>query len=95
MDISSITKRQPLNPDDVLYLNGEKCTINSIKGTGTSSVVYEATLEGRKIILKTQTIKTLQKQTTHKIKKIKTTHLNLKLIIVIQIKTIITITIIF
>ena len=52
MDISSITKRQPLNPDDVLYLNGEKCTINSIKGTGTSSVVYEATLEGRKIILK-------------------------------------------
>ena len=52
MDISSITKRQPLNPDDVLYLNGEKCTINSIKGTGTSSVVYEATLDGRKIILK-------------------------------------------
>jgi len=52
MDISSITKRQPLNPDDVLYLNGEKCTINSIKGTGTSSIVYEATLDGRKIILK-------------------------------------------
>ena len=52
MDISSITKRQPLNPDDVLYLNGEKCIINAIKGTGTSSIVYEATLDGRKIILK-------------------------------------------
>ena len=52
MDILSITKRQPLNPDDVLYMNGEELIINSIKGTGTSSIVYEATLDGRKIILK-------------------------------------------
>ena len=52
MDISSITKRQPLNPNDILNLNGEECMINYIRGTGTSSIVYEATLGGRKIILK-------------------------------------------
>ena len=52
MDIFKISTRQPLNFGDILILNGEKCTICDIKGTGTSSIVYEASLEGRKIILK-------------------------------------------
>ena len=52
MDILSITKRQPLDPDNVLYLNDEEYIINSVKGMGTSSIVYEASLDGRKIILK-------------------------------------------
>ena len=52
MDILSVTKRQPLDPDNILHFNGEEYIINSVKGMGTSSIVYEASLDGRKIILK-------------------------------------------
>ena len=47
-----ITERQALCFGNILDISGEKCTIHSIRGEGTSSIVYEADLNGRRIILK-------------------------------------------
>ena len=53
MDLMNlIVPRQELNTGTVLNLDNEQCIISSVRGKGASSIVYEATLNNRRIILK-------------------------------------------
>ena len=53
MDLMNlIVPRQELNTGTILNLDNEQCIISSVRGKGASSIVYEATLNNRRIILK-------------------------------------------
>ena len=52
MDFDNAITRQILKLGDTLDLGCEKCIIGTVRGEGTSSIVYEAMLDGRRIILK-------------------------------------------
>lgn len=52
MDFDNAITRQILKSGDTLGLGYEKCIIDTVRGEGTSSIVYEAMLDGRRVILK-------------------------------------------
>ena len=47
-----VINRNPLANGTILCFGNEQCLIDKFIGSGTSSIVYEATLDGRKIALK-------------------------------------------
>ena len=52
MDFDNVIIRQILKSGDTLGLGYEKCIIDTVRGEGTSCIVYEAMLDGRRVILK-------------------------------------------
>ena len=52
MNMNIVINRNPLANGTILCFGNEQCLIDKFIGSGTSSIVYEATLDGRKIVLK-------------------------------------------
>ena len=52
MDLSNVAARRMLESGDMLELGHSQCIINTVIGEGTSSIAYEAMLDGRRVVLK-------------------------------------------